>query len=266
MNGKRATIAALTLVVGLGGAVALAAPGDADRSLDGDGIRTIDYGGVDIVKDVLALPDGKLLLAGYGTANESIMVTRLDADGSSDPSFDSDGTALVELDGEDRAEAAALQADGKIVVVGSVTEGTRSNPVVARLNANGSPDASFAGDGTTLLDYNGSGSANDVLVQSDGKVLLAGSGGPNTDIAVTRLNSDGSPVSGFGVDGTVGVDLATVGVARTARQTQPPPLPRRLRRPAASTWAMPWRCSRTARSWWPATRPSARTSRWRWCA
>ena len=246
--------------------MAIAAPGDPDRSLDGDGIRTIEYGGTDIVKDVLALPDGKLLLAGYGTANASIVVTRLDPDGSSDPSFDSDGTALVELDGEDRAQAAALQADGKIVVAGSVTEGTRSNPAVTRLNANGSPDASFAGDGTTLLDYNGSGSANDVLVQSDGKILLAGSGGPNTDIAVTRLNSDGSPVSGFGVDGTVGVDLATVGVARTAQQTQPPPPPRRRRRPAASTWAMPWRCSRTARSWWPATRPSAITSRWRWCA
>ena len=111
------------------------------------------------------------------------------------------------------------------MVAGSVTEGTRSNPVVARLNANGSPDASFAGDGTTLLDYNGTGSANDVLVQSDGKILLAGSGGPSTDIAVTRLNSDGSPVSGFGVDGTVGVDLATIGVARTAQQTQPPPPP-----------------------------------------
>ncbi len=225
MDGKRTSAALALAAVALGATAAIAAPGDPDRSLDGDGIRTIEYGGTDVVKDVLALPDGKLLLAGYGTANASIVVSRLDPGGSSDPSFDSDGTALVELDGEDRAQAAALQADGKIVVAGSVTEGTRSNPAVTRLNANGSPDTSFAGDGTTLLDYNGSGSADAVLVEPDGKILLAGYGGPNVDIAVTRLNSDGSPVSGFGVDGTVGVELATVGVARTAQARQPPPPP-----------------------------------------
>ncbi len=229
---KRQAIALGSLAaVGLGGAVALADPGDLDRGFNGNGTRAIDHGGTDLVTDVLVQPDGKLLLAGFGTANQSMAVTRLDPDGSTDPSFDGDGTALVELDGDDRAQTAALQADGKIVVAGYVMEAASTAPAVARLNANGSPDGSFAGDGSVLLDYNGNGSLYDVLVEPDGRILLVGYGGPNLDFAITRLNSNGSPVEGFGVDGTLGVDLAaaTPNVARAGRmhtaQTVPPPPP-----------------------------------------
>ena len=55
-------------------AILLAAPaglahadaGDLDPSFDGDGKRTLDHGGVDGAQAVMAQPDGKILVVGYG--------------------------------------------------------------------------------------------------------------------------------------------------------------------------------------------------------
>jgi len=63
-------------------------------------------------------PNGKIVLAGYGGPDNALAVTRLNADGSFDTSFDGDGTAGVDFGGLEQGWAVALQADGKLVVVG----------------------------------------------------------------------------------------------------------------------------------------------------
>jgi len=77
----------------------------------------------------------------------------------------------------------ALQPDGKLVIGGHG---------IARLNGNGSRDASFDA-GTLFQDYQ----VNSVLLQNDGKILFGGmplrmSGPQRTDERIFRLNSDGS--------------------------------------------------------------------------
>ena len=113
-----AALALAALALALSAGLVLGAPGDLDTSFDGDGKRTIDYAGADSGQAVALQPDGKILVAGYGGSNTAMTVTRLNPDGSLDNSFDGDGTAGVDLGGDERAYALALQPDGKIVLVG----------------------------------------------------------------------------------------------------------------------------------------------------
>ena len=83
---------------------------------------------------------------------------------------------------------------------------TRISPS-ARYNANGSLDTSFSSDGKQTVSF-GSGwdYGQDVTVQSDGKVILAGGGYAgdwNTDFALVRLNTNGALDTSFSGDGKV---------------------------------------------------------------
>jgi uncharacterized delta-60 repeat protein len=196
-----ATAILLTALSGL----AQAAPGDLDPTFDGDGMRTFGTAGGDTARAVLVQPDGKLVLAGFG--NSDFVVARLDPNGISDLSFDG-GMAGADFGDVDFGNAAALQPDGKIVVAGH-TDANRDT-AVARFNVDGSLDASFDpggtdGPGKKVFGDGGLDVANAVLVQPDGKIVVAGAG--NGDIAVTRLNPDGSFDTSFDGDGTAGADF-----------------------------------------------------------
>jgi uncharacterized delta-60 repeat protein len=100
-------------------------------------------------------------------------VTRLNPDGLPDSSFDGDGTATFDFGGTDYAEAVALQPNGRLVVFEYTADEGMS---VARLNPDGSPDASFDGDGIKPLVPQTGDLFFDVLLQPDGKIVLIGGG------------------------------------------------------------------------------------------
>lgn len=108
--------------------------------------------------------------------------------------------------GYDRARDVALQQDGKIVVVGYLTNGSGDDLLVLRYDPNGLLDPSFGTKGSVIYD---SGLGNDVglavATQSDGCILVAGrhSTGVDDDILVMRLKEDGIPDPNFGSDGVV---------------------------------------------------------------
>jgi uncharacterized delta-60 repeat protein len=131
--------------------------------------------------------DGKIILGGgfteYNGATRNCIV-RLNENGSMDNSFNvGSGTSSV-------VNAIAIQEDGKIIIGGwfNSYNGTSRNRI-ARLNTNGTIDLSFdPGTGA-------SGDIYSVLIQSDGKILIAGNlnffnGTARNKIA--RLNADGS--------------------------------------------------------------------------
>jgi len=81
---------------------------------------------------------------------------------------------------------------------------------VIRLDTNGTLDQSFGAGGKVKVDFGPYlDAANKVLVQRDGKIILAGStqtdvasgGGTNVDFALARLNSDGTLDSTFSTGG-----------------------------------------------------------------
>ena len=120
---------------------------------------------------------------------------------------------------EDQLKSMALQSDGKIVVGGfaQLTAEGDFDFAVARLNVDGSLDPTFSADGKKNIAFDVGGTKTDlahsVVIQSDGKILLAGSAmvtnPANSDFAIARLNSDGQLDDSFGTNGikTVLFDL-----------------------------------------------------------
>jgi uncharacterized delta-60 repeat protein len=192
-----------------------------------NGIVNISLGaGNDIARDLAIQPDGKIVIAGDsvvadGSAN--IILARLNTDGSIDENFgqSEDGTpngfvATSLGDGDDKAHALVLQADGMIVVAGHrVAEDGSSNILVARYDATGNPDSDFgvAGDDGTPEGFvsislgDGDDQSRDLALQADGKIVVVGdslAADGSTNFVLARLNADGTPDDTFGVaeDGT----------------------------------------------------------------
>ncbi|HPV22815.1 MAG TPA: delta-60 repeat domain-containing protein [Casimicrobium sp.] len=106
---------------------------------------------------------------------------------------------------DDFGQAVALQPDGKIVLAGYCYNGSNKNFCIARLNADGTLDASFdgpsgSGNGKFLLPIGTSDDyASAIALQPDGKIVLAGHcfSASNEDFCVARLNADGSLDTSF---------------------------------------------------------------------
>jgi uncharacterized delta-60 repeat protein len=156
------------------------ANGTLDASFGSAGKRTLP--GVDVAQGLALQAGGKLVLVGSvavgtgTTASRDFVLMRLNADGSTDTTFGSLGTTITAISSEvDRAQAIALQADGKIVVVGS-TSNINTNFAIARYTSDGTLDPNFGnGFGFLTLDFfRFTDFAESVLVQPDGKILLGG--------------------------------------------------------------------------------------------
>ena len=193
--GALTSLAFAAFGLALAAGLALAGPGDLDRGFGAGGTRTIE--GMGYAGAMAVQPDGKIVVAGLG-ANGDVAVGRINPDGSDDPAFG--GTRLIDFGSFDIGEAVALQPDGKIVVVGR----SGANAVIARLNPDGSPDMGFGTAGKRAIDYGGPSfdRAEGVAIQPDGKIILAGVGGLDPMIVVTRLEPDGADDTGFGPGGT----------------------------------------------------------------
>jgi uncharacterized delta-60 repeat protein len=189
------TIALALATLAILPAVASAAPGDPDPSFDGDGKRMVPQ--PSIANDVLVQPDGKIIVVGNGGPANDFVITRLLADGSHDRSFDGDGTAIVDFGGQDQANAATLQPDGRIVVAGERLIEANADLAVVRLLPTGKPDTTFgpSGDGKAVIDEPTAPSdAAAVLVRPDGRIVIPGPGYSDTyDMAVVQLTSLGAP-------------------------------------------------------------------------
>jgi uncharacterized delta-60 repeat protein len=155
--------------------------------------------------------DGKILAAGYAYFGNDVdfAVSRYNADGSLDLTFDQDGMVTTDIgDINDFCYSVAIQNDGKIVLVG----GTQnfSKIAVVRYNSNGSLDTTFDLDGiliATLPSISAQGYA--AAIQTDDKILIAAQSfnGANADFSVVRINPDGSFDSTFDSDGIAIIDL-----------------------------------------------------------
>jgi uncharacterized delta-60 repeat protein len=199
-------VAALAAVLACGVAVALAAPGAPDRTFGDAGRQVLVRDGADRAAAVAIAPDGGIVVVGDGGPDTALTVTRLDRNGRVDRSFGDDGTQRVDLGGVETGNAVAVARDGSIVAAGATTVG--DNVLVLRLTPTGAPDEAFGPGGVRIIDYGGADAAHAVVLQPDGRILLAGGGGPGRALLVTRLDPDGTPDMSFDGDGTAGIDLS----------------------------------------------------------
>jgi uncharacterized delta-60 repeat protein len=158
----------------------------------------------DIARAVAFQPDRKIVVAGtvLGPGDYDFGVARYLADGSLDPSFGGgQGSVLTDLSLDDYAHGLALQPDGKIVVCG-----TDGNAMVVRYLPDGTLDPAFGTGGIAgAIITVGPDVARSVVVQSNGRIVLAGSG--DGDFVLARFNPDGTPDASFSGDGEVRTDF-----------------------------------------------------------
>ncbi|MEU9106210.1 hypothetical protein AB0D54_18005 [Streptomyces xanthophaeus] len=203
----------LALTVALPGA-ALAAPGDLDPTVGGgDGMVTTDLGSSEAAADTVVQPDGKIVAVGGDVSDfvGNFAAVRYNADGSLDTTFGDGGRVSTDIaGGSDAADGVALQADGKIVVVGvsENLEGGVAWFTVVRYHPDGSLDTTFDGDGKAVTDFGGGGAdqGSDVVVQADGKIVAVGGSSPGV-FSLTRYNTHGTLDTGFDGDGKVTTNL-----------------------------------------------------------
>src|SRR5262245_25244574 len=141
----------------------LLAVGALDTAFNGTGLVTTQLLGAadnQFIQGVAVQPEGKIVAVGHFDFNNDgtsfdFAVVRYNPNGSLDATCGVGGRALIDLGtttNDERANAVALQADGKIVVAGWVTNAPGDEDfAVARLNTNGSLDTSFDGDRIRII-------------------------------------------------------------------------------------------------------------------
>src|SRR6478735_471829 len=192
-------------------ATADSTPGSLDPTF-GNGGKVLTPGGG--ASDAIMQPNGDIVVStGSGVA-------RFLPTGQLDTAFGSGGLASTGFVGGEGLQGVALQPDGKIIWVGS--QNTPGFPafgtfsfVVARFNANGTLDASFGTGGRDSVEFfappmqGAQEFARAVLVQPDGKILVAGSARQGQirfapiQGALARFNADGTLDTSFGTGGKI---------------------------------------------------------------
>jgi uncharacterized delta-60 repeat protein len=132
--------------------------------------------------------------------------------GELDPTFGENGRTTIAFPGGSVGSAGVQLPDGKLLIAGSnQPDGTQFDMSALRLNDDGTLDTTFGESGITTVDFGfGNDDAYVMFVQPNGKIVAAGAtevGEGAFDIALARLNADGSVDSTFGSDGQVRLDL-----------------------------------------------------------
>ncbi|MEO8427772.1 MAG: Calx-beta domain-containing protein, partial [Verrucomicrobiota bacterium] len=191
--------------------------------LKGDGSRDTTFRAPNIEGPVFALavqPDGQVLLAGGFTVTDGVKrqgIARLKSDGALDPVFDA-GNLGLEPARLIYLSTLSLQPDGKVVVGGYLVGADGLTQLaIRRLNADGSPDASFAAPEFA--------SPNALPIQvffllPNGQFLVGGAfttiGGVERK-GLVRLNADGSFDAGFDAGLSAGASVRSIDVQPDGR-------------------------------------------------
>lgn len=207
--------------------------GEPDAGSARKGYVRLDIGGPTVHDDLAAMavyPGGGIVAAGVtrvqhanGFAYSQVAVARFSAAGDLDTGFGS-GSGYVLLapflgDDGDILTGIALDqagnpgADQRIVLVGYTF--ARNNAFIARLNADGTPDASFGGgSGRVTIQASSSGGQASGLstivaarLTREGKIVVLGEGS-DRGLTVMRFNANGSLDAGFGVGGRTTVKFS----------------------------------------------------------
>lgn len=156
-------------------------------------------GGNDLIMGADMQPDGKLVLC--GSANNDLLLYRLNPDGSADVSFNSKGLVIagkpnfIEI-----ARDVIVDNKGRIVIAGS--RNPNNAPMdffAARFKPDGTLDSSFGITGSIVINTGSSEMYSKIIQLNSGHYLCAGS---FDDVAVlSEFKEAGMPDSSFGING-----------------------------------------------------------------
>jgi uncharacterized delta-60 repeat protein len=162
---------------------------------------------VDVCNAVAVQSDGKIVAAGYTqeTGPEHVALVRYNTDGTLDGSFGSGGKLDIDASigptGNSSAQALLIQPDGKLLVGVNAEGSLNSDFLVLRLNSNGTLDQTFGDHGIARNSIGGFDVANAMVLQPDGRIVLAGQS--DGDFALARYAANGALDASFGSGGVV---------------------------------------------------------------
>jgi uncharacterized delta-60 repeat protein len=156
------------------------------------------------IVDIVRQADGMVVAAGWTGAGliQDLAVARYDISGNLDPGFGTDGITLLDTGIVEVALAVGLQSDGKIVVAGQARSGLSSNDgdyLLARFDTDGVLDPTFGSGGTVVSDFGTPSFAQEMVVQPDDSLIVAGT-------VLARYDADGTLDAAFGTGGSVPLD------------------------------------------------------------
>ena len=200
--------------------------GSLDTSFGNGGIVTTSFPGQGSYAFALALQaDGKIIAAGTDfvnfsnedNSNTDFGLERYNPDGTPDATFGNGGQVTTDFDGfNDDAFSVLIQADGKIVAVGSAKNPANFYDFAAvRYQADGTIDTTFGVAGKVRTDFGHSDfdQARSAALQPDGKIVAAGTTIFNNTLsepfAVARYNSNGTLDTTFGSGGKVQIGFGS---------------------------------------------------------
>ena len=146
-------------------------------------------------------------------------LVRYTSTGTLDESFGTQGKVTTDFSGRTEvAYALLLQPDSKIIAAGYMyNDVTFYDFALARYDSNGQPDSSFGSGGKVTTDFfGGEDVANAVVLQANGKMVVAGYCGVSRagyDFALTRYESNGTLDGSFGSGGRVHTDTSVDDIA-----------------------------------------------------
>ncbi len=171
------------------------ADGKLDPAFGSGGTTVSNVGPSSVATGVALTANGQILVAGYtvgAQSNRDFLLARYRVDGTLDTTFGSGGHVTTDLgSGDDFAENILVDAHGRIILVGRATSSTILDMALVRYTANGTPDASFDGDGILTVDFHGLGEfGQDVELDATGRIVAAGytANGADTQFALLRVS------------------------------------------------------------------------------
>ena len=190
------------------GMIKLLPNGSKDTGFGNNGMTITDFGGNDYANDMAIQKNGQIVLVGDASIGDRSFyaLSVYNANGKIDENFGLDGRLVVDVLGiSDVAYTVACTQDNKIILAGQSNSNSISDMTMLAFNADGSKYTEFGTDGVVVNNLTSGGDyCFDMLIQKDGKILLAGfvaGNGSIADFALLRYNADGSLDPTFANDG-----------------------------------------------------------------
>ncbi|BCS52343.1 Ig-like domain-containing protein [Geobacter sp. SVR] len=211
----------LYYVLGASSIVRLTAAGTVDAIYGTNGIVALPPSSVSSISSGILQADGKLIIAGLDNANR-MAVARFTMAGKPDSSFGTGGEASVTIyTGYSNLATTdvAIAPNGDIFISGTATlRGEKySNAIVAGFNSRGAELYSFGTVRFLSYDFTSPSVGRCIVVQADGKIIVAGDYAGNSKGGFIRLNPEGTLDSGFGSRGKISIPSVRIN-ALTIRQ------------------------------------------------
>ena len=182
-------------------------PCSLDNTFDGDGKLVSD--GSKLLENIVALPNGKTIVAYNAFGNGHVYLRRLNNDGSVDNTFGVAGKSTLQIANSSTEIKDMLVYNNQIYCCGTTNPGSNTYPFWARFSIDGILDNTFANGGINTNPQHYSYTSL-IIEPSSGKILIGGMKDFD-EIVVIRVHTNGYMDGSFGNLGETTFKTANVG-------------------------------------------------------